>query len=124
MEPLEIGKIEIEFYRTLVPSADKAKVIITGQQVYHINVRHNGNFDSYGKRFIPEILKNPDAIRADKKHPENTVILLKSFQIEDKTLRFYLVLRLHTPQDNPDYCNSIISFWYIHKKEYDRLMNG
>ena len=59
MELIETRKVPIERYRTSIPSIDTEKAVVAEQGIKRINLRH-GNFNFYGKRFIPEILKNPD----------------------------------------------------------------
>ena len=114
-----MGKIQKERF----PNLDTDKVIITDRQRRHINERHHGDFDAY-REWIPEILESPEHILEDRKRPNDTAILLKSFPADTGKLYFYLCLRLHTPESPPEYCNSIITFWRIHQKEYERLVKN
>ena len=123
MNPFKIGEIQISHYRGLVPNLDTNEVVITERQKRHSNERHHGDFDAYHD-FIPEILEAPDGILEDLKHPTNTVNLVKAFSVGTERLYFYLVLRLHTPEEPSEYRNSIITFWRIHQKEYERLLRN
>lgn len=93
------------------------EVIITPERIEHSNL-HDGAYDKY-KCYIPDLLADPDLIFRDKN--PNTAVLIKRIEINDKSLQ--LVLRLHVLQDNPEYKNSIISFWDIgerRRKNYER----
>ena len=123
MSVFAMGKIQqIERYRLIVPTLDTDEVIITSKQIEHIYKRHPGDWDAYGQKFVPEMLESPEYILEDNHRPNDTAILLKSFPVDTKEMYFHLVLRLHTPEDPPEYLNSIITFWHIHQKEYRRMI--
>ena len=105
-----MGKIQIERYRMIVPTLNTDRVIITSERIDHINKHHSGDWDAYGQEFVPKMLENPEYILEDRDCPNDTAILLKSFPADTETLYFHLVLRLHTPEDPPEYLNSIITF--------------
>lgn len=86
------------------------EVIITQERIEHSNLHQNA-FDKYGV-YIAEMLSDPDFIFRDK-HP-NTAVLIKRIVCEGNNLQ--LVLRLHISRDDPQYKNSIISFWDISEK--------
>jgi len=94
-------------------------VILTDKQVEHIKERHPNDFELYFK-YIKEIVEKPDYIIRDAK--PNTGFLLKEFEEDDK--HFQLILRLHTPEDNNEYKNSIITFLKVSKKKYNQYLRN
>lgn len=123
MNVFKMGKIQMKRYQIIVPSLDTDEVIITSERIDHIRAHHPGDFDAY-RAWIPEILENPEYILEDRKHPHDTAILLKSFPVDNEILYFHLCLHLHTPESPLEYQNSIITFWRIHQKEYERLIKN
>lgn len=112
-----VGKISRDMFRIISPTILTDEVIITSERIEHSNL-HDSAYDKY-REYIPELLANPDFIFRDK--IPNTAVLIKRIKTDDKSLQ--LVLRLHVPQDNPTYKNSIISFWDIgerRRKNYER----
>lgn len=104
-------------FEKISPTILTDEVIITPERIEHSNL-HDGAYDKY-KHYIPDLLADPDFIFRDKN--PNTAVLIKRIEINEKSLQ--LVLRLHVPQDNPEYKNSIISFWDIgerRRKNYER----
>ena len=97
-------------YERIAPSITTDEVIITDERITHSNL-HDQAYEKFGQ-YIPEVLADPDFIFRDKM--PNTAVLIKEIFCEDKHLQ--LVLRLHVPQDHPQYKNSIISFWDISSK--------
>ena len=124
MNVFTMGKIQIERYQVIVPTLNTDMVIITSERIDHINKHHPGNWDAYGQEFIPKMLENPEYILEDRDRPNDTAILLKSFPTDSTELFFHLVLRLHTPEDPPEYLNSIMTFWRIRQKEYKRMVKN
>ena len=114
---IPVGKISRDMFRIISPTILTDEVIITSERIEHSNL-HDSAYNKYGK-YIPELLANPDFIFRDKS--PNTAVLVKRIEVGEKSLQ--LVLRLHVPQDNPSYKNSIISFWDIgerRRKNYER----
>ena len=107
---LTVGKIAREMYKDIAPFITTDEVIITAERIEHSNLHHSA-YDRYGK-YIALVLSDPDFIFRDKK--PHTAVLVRRIFCEGKNLQ--LVLRLHVPQDNPQYKNSIISFWDISEK--------
>jgi len=94
-------------------------IIITIERIDHINKRHNNDYNNYGS-YITEIIASPDYILED--NTPHTVILLKKIVSENEN--FALILRLHTKTDNPNYKNSILTFWKIRQRNYDKLVRN
>lgn len=114
---ISAGRISRAMFKSISPSILTDEVIITPERIEHSNL-HDSAYDKY-KHYISDLLADPDFIFRDKK--PNTAVLIKRIEINEKSLQ--LVLRLHVPQDNPAYKNSIISFWDIgerRRKNYER----
>lgn len=110
-----IGKIDKEKFKNITDNITTEDVILTEQQVEHIKKRHPNDYENYFNYFN-EIIENPDYIIRDSM--KNTGILLK--EIIEKDERFQLILR----EDNPNYKNSIITFFKISKKKYDQYLRN
>lgn len=112
-----VGNINRSFFKAIAEDVTTDEVIITDERITHSN-RHLDAYKKYGK-YIPSVLADPDfAFRGNK---PNTAMLIKRIEQEGKT--FELVLRLHVSSDNPEYKNSVLSFWDIseaRRKNYER----
>lgn len=104
-------------YERITTSITTDEVIITPERMEHSNLHQNA-YDRYGT-YIPDVLSDPDFIFRDKN--PNTAVLVK--RITDQNNNLQLVLRLHIREDNPEYKNSVLSFWDIsekRRKNYER----
>lgn len=104
------GRIVRSMFKEISETITTDEVIITEERIEHSNLHANA-YDKYGK-YMPEVLEDPDLIFRDKK--PNTAVLVKQIVREGNNLQ--LVLRLHIPEDDPEYKNSVISFWDISDK--------
>lgn len=113
-----VGKIDKTMFSKITDDISGDLVIITSERIAHCN-KHNGAFAKYGK-YAAKVISDPDFILQDKM--PNTAVLFREIHDEaGKTMQ--LVLRLHVSKDNPDYQNSIISYWDIseaRRKNYER----
>ena len=99
-----VGKIDREIYKCITEDIVTDEVVITNERIQHIIDRRGKEFyDRYGEKFI-KILQEPDFIFKDK---ENTSLVCKEFEIDNKYVN--LALRLVVSTDNPEYKNSIIT---------------
>lgn len=114
-----IGKIDREIYKCVTKDIRTDEVIITETQIQHIKERHPEDYEKYGKYFA-DIVSKPDYIIEANR--ENTALILKKIQIEDKA--FKTVLRIATSTDDPKYKNSIITFMKIDDKEWKRIVKN
>ena len=115
-----IGKIDIKKYNVVTDDIKTDEVIITDMQINHIKDRHGDDFKRFFK-FIPETLENPDYILEDE-YNKNTALILKEILCENEKLQ--LILRLHTSNDNPEFKNSIISFWKISNSRWESYLRN
>ena len=112
-----ICKIDRELYRVVEEDLVTDEVIITEQQILHIEEGHPGDFERLAEH-IPRILQEPDYIlRGNRPH---TALVLK--QIETLEFEAEVILRLKVSSDPKEYKNSIITMWKISKKRFQRLL--
>ena len=104
------GRIVCSMFERITKSITTDEVVITEERIEHSN-QHDYAYNKYGK-YMPEVLADPDFIFRDKN--PNTAVLIKRIVVEGNNLQ--LVLRLHIPEDNSAYKNSVISFWNISDK--------
>lgn len=114
-----VGKLNKEIFRCISEDIRTDEVIITENQVKHIQERHPEVYEKFNL-FFKEIIDDPDYIIEASK--PNTALILKQITLEDEM--FKLVLRLATSGDNPEYKNSIITFMKIDDKEWKRLLRN
>ena len=115
----EIGRIDIDIYKCVAQELVTDEVIITDERIEHIREHHPNDYERFSGYFS-SIVSDPDYILADIR--PNTAMVLK--EITENGERFRLALRLVTPQDNPDYKNSVITFMKIREKEWNRLLKN
>lgn len=108
-----VGRLDKRMYRAITEDIVGDSVIITDERIAHSNL-HKNAFDKYGK-YAGKVLSDPDFIIRDKR--PKSAVLFRSIQEEDRTIQ--LVLRLHVSDDNPEYHNSIISYWDIGESRRD-----
>ena len=112
-----ICKIDRELYRVVDQDLVTDDVIITEQQILHIEDGHSGDYDRLSSH-IPLILQEPDYIlRGNRPH---TALVLKEIVTPELTAE--VVLRLKVSDDPEDYKNSIITMWNISQKRFRRLL--
>lgn len=114
-----VGKLNKEIFRCISEDIYTDEVIITENQVNHINERHPLVYENFNSYF-EEMITFPDYIIEASK--PNTALILKQITLEGQM--FKLVLRLATSGDNPEYKNSIITFMKIDDKEWNRLLRN
>lgn len=110
-----VGKINKEIYKCITKDIVTDEVIITDNQIRHIQDRHPDSFETTMCN-LESALHAPDYIIEDKH--KNTGLIIK--QIGTSQDHTQVVLRICTSQDEDGYKNSIISSWEISDK---RLQN-
>ena len=112
-----ICKIDRELYRVVDEVLTTDDVIITEEQILHIEDGHPGDYEILSK-YIPQILKDPDYIlRGNRPH---TALVLKQIMTAEFTAE--VILRLKVADDPAEYKNSIITMWKISGKRFRRLL--
>lgn len=114
-----IGKIDREIYKCVTKDIRTDEVIITDVQIQHIKDRHPNDYERFS-HYLADIVACPDYIIETNK--ENTALILKEIEIENKM--FKTVLRLITSTDPAEYKNSIITFMKIDDREWNRLIKN
>lgn len=114
-----ICKLDKALYSGVSPEIVTDEVVITDIQIAHIQQRHPTDYERFFS-YLPRMILQPDYIVEDKN--PNTAIILK--MIDENGERFRLVLRLVTPNDNPSYKNSVLTFWKTHESEWKRLLKN
>ena len=110
-----VGKINKEIYKCITEDIVTEEVIITENQIKHIQDRHPEAFEKTMNN-LKSALYDPDYIIEDKH--KNTGLIIKRIRLEEDYTQ--VVLRICTSQDQHGYKNSIISRWEISEK---RLQN-
>ena len=112
-----ICKIDRELYRVVENDLVTDEVIITEQQILHIEDGHPGDYERLAA-YVPQVLQKPNYIlRGNRPH---TALVLKQIELPDFTAE--VVLRLKVSSDPEEYKNSIITLWKISAKRYRRLL--
>ena len=114
-----IGKIDREIYQCVSKDITTDEVIITNEQIKHIQERHPGDFEKYANQ-IHTAIEAPDYIIETNSFA--TAFILKTIDVDGNKTR--MILRLHTSKDEPDRFNSVITFQHIKDKEYKRLIRN
>lgn len=112
-----VCRLDKELYSVVSSEIETTEVVITDQQIVHINEGHPGMYERLSP-YLAEIIQNPDYIlRANR---PSSALVLKRIALEDTVAE--VVLRLKVTGDSKDYKNSIISLWGISEKRYRRLL--
>lgn len=113
----KIGKLDVNKlgqYKELLRTED---VILTYEREQHIKERHRVDYNEL-EDYIKNVIYYPDYILQDMLN-EDTVILLK--QIKEKEIRIKMIIKLSVNKlENK--MNSIITFWKIRKRDYDKTI--
>ena len=112
-----VCKIDRELYRVVSDDIQTDDVIITAQQIAHIEEGHPGAYVQF-MQYLPRVLRDPDFIlRGNKPH---TALVIKQIVEEDAITE--VVLRLKVSSDPAAYRNSIITLWHTSPKRFHRLL--
>lgn len=116
---ITIGRIDIERYRVVSDDIQTDEVIVTEERIAHIKERHPNDYEQYCS-YMAEVIADPDYIV--EANSSNTAVLLK--EIEEKTEKFKLILRLKIQSDPEGYRNSVLSFWRIGDTTWNKTINN
>lgn len=112
-----VCKIDKSLYSMVDQHLVTDEVIITEQQILHIEEGHPGDYARLAVH-VPDVLQQPDYIlRGNRPH---TALVLKQISTPEMTAE--VVLRLKVSGDPEEYKNSIITMWNISQKRYRRLL--
>jgi len=116
-----VGRLNPEHFQGFLPLFTN-EVIITDQQISHINNRHPGVFERVSSS-LATIVNDPDYVAKDERY-ENTAILFKEVIVENFDEHILLVLRLKQGTDDLKYMNSIITLWAVSKYRWDAYLRN
>lgn len=112
-----ICKISRQLYSVVDEEILTEDVVITEQQILHIEEGHPGDYDRLFQ-YLPQVLQEPDYIlRGNRPH---TALVLKEILTPELTAE--IILRLKVSGDPEEYKNSIITMWNISPKRFRRLL--
>lgn len=112
-----VCRLDRALYRVVSDDIQTDEVVITEQQIIHIEQGHPGAYEQF-MPYLPQVLNDPDFIlRGNKPH---TALVLKEIVEEDAVTE--VVLRLKVSGDPAAYRNSIITLWQISAKRLRRLL--
>lgn len=114
-----IGNIDRNIYQCITDDIVTDEVIITDERIAHIKERHPNDYERFCS-YIPGIIAQPDYII--KANMPDTAIVLK--EIIDQGEKFQLVLRLKTTQGKPEYKNSVITFFNISERTWNKYLRN
>ena len=117
-------KIELSIFaklniQWLVKSFDGLRteeVVVTEERLEHIRLRHPEDYELF-QRYGKQAIENPDIIAKDEKH-ENTVFVIR--HLPETNLN--VVVRLALDTDEPNYKNSVITFYRLREKNLKKLL--
>ena len=89
---------------------------MTEERLEHIRLRHPEDYELF-QRYGKQAIENPDIIAKDEKH-ENTVFVIR--HLPETNLN--VVVRLALDTDEPNYKNSVITFYRLREKNLKKLL--
>lgn len=113
-----IGKLDKEKMSYFKNKIVTDEVIMTDERIKHVKIRHLSDYEKF-KDILSYAIKEPDYICKDKNN-NDTIFMLKS--IEDKNIQ--VVVKLQTNTDLKYKKNSILTFWSIRKKNYEKVIKN
>lgn len=114
----KICDLDIEKYQSVSPDITTSEVVLTDERIKHIMARHPGDFEEI-EPFFAEAITAPDYILKDT---GKTGLVLK--RVENEGVRFQMILRIHTSDDNPEYKNSVLSAWKISESRWENYIRN
>lgn len=114
-----VGKIDREIYSCITENIVTDDVIITDNQIKHIQENHPNDYERF-MDYFKLIVEEPDYILSANK--PNTAMILK--EIEENGEKTKLILRLQTSEDPEGFKNSIITFQKVEEKRYRRYLRN
>lgn len=116
-----ICKLDRSIYSCISKDIVTDEVVLIDERILHIKDHHPNDYERFGK-YIVEMIERPDYIIEANRDKSKSGLILKEFTENNE--QFRLVLRLATSTDKQGLRNSVITFQYVKKKEYDRLIRN
>lgn len=115
---IDLGKLDLNIYRSISAEIQSEEVIITCERIEHIKERHPDDyalFEKYGR----VVLAEPDYILKSKR--ASTGVVLK--QIKTNGIMMQLVLKIATSEESGKK-NSVITFMKISERTWNKYMRN
>ena len=116
-----ICKLDRGIYSCITKDIVTDEVVLMNERILHIKDHHPNDYERFGS-YIRRMIEQPDYIVEANREKERSGLVLKSF--EENGEQFRLVLRIVTSSDRAGLKNSVITFQYVKKKEYERLIRN
>lgn len=114
----KINKDKLGKYKDKIITND---AILTNERLNeHIIVEHKKDYEQL-KKYLKEIIENPDYIVSDKAH-DTTIIFLKEIKVLNKLGR--IVVKLALPFDKEHPKNSIITLMRLNKRTWKQTLKN
>lgn len=111
-----VGRLDLDLYRRFFPDVTTDDVIITQERVAHVLAHHQQEEHKEVFDRLLESLQKPNYLIKDTS--PHTAIVLRRFPEQREQYR--IILRLHMPDDPPEYKSSVITAFYISEKTYQK----
>lgn len=116
-----ICRLDRGIYSCITQDIVTDEVVLVDERIIHIKDHHPNDYERFGM-YIRRMIEQPDYIIEANRERERSGLVLKAF--EENGEQFRLVLRLVTSSDRAGSKNSVITFQYVNKKEYERLIRN
>lgn len=116
IEARVLGNLDISRLQDTFGKIRTDEVIITDERIKHIKTRHPEDYELF-ERYGIQAIQHPDVIIQDTSNV-GTAFFIK--QLADTNLN--VVLRLVLDTDNPDYKNSVMTFYRIRERGIKGLL--
>lgn len=116
-----ICRLDRGIYSCITQDIVTDEVVLVDERIIHIKDHHPNDYERFGM-YIRRMIEQPDYIIEANRERERSGLVLKAF--EENGEQFRLVLRLVTSSDRAGLKNSVITFQYVNKKEYERLIRN
>jgi len=112
-----LGKINTEILRKEFGKIQTDDIIITGERLSHIKIRHPEDYDFF-EQYGMVCVTQPDIIVKDVKS-QGTVFMIKRLP----STNLNVVVRVVLETDNPSLKNSVMTFYRIRETNLQKLIN-
>ncbi len=119
-EYIEVGKLNKELFNKINKSIITDEVIFTYERVNHVETRRLKLFDEV-RKFLPEVLYDPDRIYKDWNNRDNTIVIIKTI---DEEAKLNVVVKIAVENDEKHPKNSIITMIKIGEKTFKKIDNN
>ena len=116
-EYIEVGRLNITLFNKIGMHLITDEVIFTYERLNHVEAKRIQLFNEV-KKFLPDILYDPDYIYKDWNNRDNTLVLIKFL---NKRFNLNVVLKIAIQNDEKHTKNSIITMIKIGNKTFNKI---